>query len=347
MSKPAISKILKNVLRFTVSFGLAFGLFWYLYGSDFPSTLNRLSEVNFRWILLSLGLGLISHWFRARRWKLLLKPTGHNPTLLRTITALFLGYFANLALPRLGEVTRCLTLRRTDNIPVTTSFGTVVTERLLDLLCLMVVVVWSLIIEYEKLNEFFSKIILDKLAGLQGIWWPLVTVGVTLLLLVGLIWWRFQQRLKATSWWKKFRYGLRELWGGLTSVVRVKEQFQLWFSTIMIWVLYYLMAFVVFYSMDMTADLGWQAGLSLLVMGGLAMSAPVQGGLGAYHYLVSALLIYYGISRADGLFFAFLLHASQTVLIILLGLIALVVFMGTKKPYARNAATTPEEVENI
>jgi len=317
---------MKNVLRFLVSFGIAFGIFYYLYDGDFGSTLDRLSNVDYGWVWLSLGLGMISHWFRAYRWRLLLGPTGHHPGQSQTIVALFLGYFANLILPRFGELTRCLALKKSADIPVPVSFGTVVTERLLDLLCLVVVISISLYFEYQRLQEFFGNLFENKLGKWHSIWGPLTWIFLGLVLLLMVLVWRYQDRLNQWSWWIKIKGIGADVWTGVISVFKVKQQAGLWASSIGIWVLYYLMTYVTFFAFEPTSDLNWQAGLSMLVMGGLAMSAPVQGGLGAYHYLVSALLIYYGITEEDGLAFAFLLHASQTLLMISLGLISMVVF---------------------
>jgi len=333
------SRFLKNSLQFLVSFGVAFGIFWYLYGGNLPATIQRLSEVDYRWLSLSILLGIWGHWLRSYRWKLLLIPTGHNPSNWRALMALFLGYLANLALPRLGEVTRCLSLRKTDKIPVTISFGTVVTERLLDVLCLAVITLAAIFIEFEKLSEFFGKLFKEKLSGIEHLIVPLLLGSLGLMVLLVLIWWRFKDRIRKTFWWNKLRSGLRELWNGLSSISRVKQRWQLWGSTLLIWMVYFFMSYVVFFALDATSGLNWQAALSMLVMGGLAMSAPVQGGLGAYHYLVSALLIYYGVARNDGLFFAFVLHTSQTLLVIISGLVSLVLVFGIKKSAVKSPSS--------
>ena len=121
------------------------------------------------------------------------------------------------------------------------------------------------------------------------------------------------------------------MWLGFISITRLKNPAAFWAATLGIWVLYYFMSYVVFFSMDATMHLGWKAGMALLVMGGLAMSAPVQGGIGAYHLLVSGLLIYYGVSKQEGLSFAFLLHSSQIALILLAGVVSGVFLLLGKK----------------
>ena len=332
------SNLWKNIIRFVISFGIAFGIFWYLYGSDFPATLSRLSEVDYFWVFISLILGLVVVWLRAFRWKLLLIPTGHIPSVWLTLIALLLGYLANLVLPRFGEITRCISLRRTNDIPVTISFGTVVTERLLDVFCLLVITLITVLIEFDKLFEFFNSLFTEKLLSIKDILIPTILGFLVVFLLVILIWWKFQARIRTTFWWRRILTGVKQIWAGVTSIFRVSAQWQLWISTLLIWGIYLIMGYVIFFAFTFTTSLDWRAALGILVMGGLAMSTPVQGGLGAYHYLVSGLLTYYGIAKADGLFFAFLLHSAQTLMFVVFGLISLVLVLGfPKKSSAQKA----------
>ena len=327
------TKKLLSLLKVLLSLGLAIFLFWYLYKDGFSDTLERMKEVKYQWIALSMSIGIVSHILRAYRWKMLIEPTGHHPTFLRCLSALFVGYLANLAIPRLGEVTRCLVLKKTDQIPVTSSLGTVVSERILDVLSLLIITGVTFFIEFEKLNEFFRSLFMEKLSGVyQTLAQNVHYVGVLVLLLI-VLWYFTKGKIQQSKGWQKLKTFVKQLWVGLISITRLKNPGAFWFATIGIWVMYYLMSYVVFYSMEPTAHLGWRAGLALLVMGGLAMSAPVQGGFGAYHLLVAGLLIYYGVSKEDGLSFAFLLHSSQMVLIIFTGLVsAIITLTFGKKP---------------
>src|SRR5699024_2383053 len=126
----------------------------------------------------------------------------------------------------------------------------------------------------------------------------------------------FKERIKRNTYFQKMRTFLREIVSGLTSIRRIDNKIGFWSSTIMIWLMYYLMSYVVVFALSSTAGLGWGAGIALLIMGGLGMSAPVQGGIGAYHALITAVLVLYGVREADGQVFAFLLHTSQTLFVI-------------------------------
>jgi uncharacterized membrane protein YbhN (UPF0104 family) len=325
------TKNLFSALKILVPLGLAMFLFWYLYKDGFSDTLQRMKEVKYQWVVLSMAFGIISHILRAYRWKLLMEPTGHYPNLPRSTMALFIGYLVNQGVPRLGEITRCLVLKRTDQIPVTSSLGTVVSERVLDVLSLLIITGITFLIEFEKLNEFFSRLFAEKFSGVflkmeQNIIYIII---FSFLLLV--LWYFVKSKIKKSSWWIKFRTFTKQMWLGFTSITKLKNPRAFWLATVGIWAMYYMMSLVVFYSMEPTAHLGWRAGLALLVMGGIAMSAPIQGGIGVYHLLVAGLLIYYGVAKEDGLSFAFLLHTSQMILIMLAGLVSSIVFLYLRK----------------
>ncbi len=330
---------LNNLLKFLVPLGLGLWLFWYLYGAEFPEIMKRLITVKYSWILLSMGLGVLSHWIRAYRWKLLLLPTGYRPSVGNTLAGLFVGYFANLLLPRFGEIARCLSLKKSDQVPVSIAFGTVITERLLDLIFLGFITLGTLLIEFDRLQGFFHELITTKLKGLNSeTFWLIAAILLVALFLAILGWYRYKDRILSSAWGIKILGTLLEVRRGVTSLFRVRQQGRFWLSSLLIWIIYYFMSYVVFFAMDSTCNLGWEAALSLLVAGGVAMSAPVQGGIGAYHYLVSAILIFYGVTRTDGLLFAFILHTSQTLLVVLVGLISLIIvlYIGQSRASSRD-----------
>jgi hypothetical protein len=235
-------------------------------------------------------------------------------------------------------------LKRSDNIPVTSSLGTVVSERVLDVLSLLVITGITMVVEFDKLEEFFSSFFRDKLSSLYVNFQNLFFLAVGVVIVILLLWHLFKRRFHRSSWWHKMRSLGYQIWQGFISITRLSNPWAFWLSTLGIWIMYYFMSYVVFFAMEPTAHLGWQAGLALLVMGGLAMSAPVQGGIGAFHLLVAGLLVYYEVSREDGLSFAFLLHSSQMVMIILTGLVsASVLFLSSKKPIGLNQSIPVKE----
>lgn len=330
-----IPKQVQSVLKYTISLAIAGGLFWYVYKDlNIADSIAKLKGANYSWVLLSMSLAILSHVFRAYRWNILLKSTGHKPSLLRTFSAVMVGYLANLVVPRMGEVSRCGVLKKTDGISMTLSIGTVVLERIIDFMCLMVLVFLGFIIEFDRLSEFLSGFLFEKAALVgENLFILYILAGIVLLgtLAAFLIARLFKEKIKKNKLYLKIKAFLREMVSGLTSIKRIDSKASFWLSTVMIWLLYYLMSYVVLFALSSTSSLGVGAGIALLIMGGLGMSAPVQGGIGTYHALVTAVLVLYGVREADGQVFAFLLHSSQTLLVIIVGSISLIFSMIIKK----------------
>lgn len=326
--------------KYLVGIIIAGTLLYYVFrGWDFYDVVDRFKQVNYYWVLFSIFLSIISHVLRAYRWNILLEPMGYKSlSVYRTFKAVMIGYITNLAAPRLGEITRCGVLKRTDNVNMSASFGTVVAERVFDFLSLLSLIFLGLLLEFDRLNTFFSDFINEKFDGINMTSGKLAVLVLFGFILVGgliSLWW-FRERVKRKPFYYKLRSFLREMVEGFTSVLRLEKRRGFWLSTISIWVLYYVMAFVMFYSYDSTSHLGFAAGLSILIMGGLGMSAPVQGGFGTYHVLVGAVLLTYGIAEKDGYFFATLVHTSQTVAVMVVGGLSLLLTLPQKKKGVEN-----------
>jgi glycosyltransferase 2 family protein len=313
----------KSIIVYTLSFLLAVALLAYLFKDmDISRMWEKLKAVEFGWIFISIGLSLLSHLARAYRWNLLLSPMGHKPPTAKTFLAVMTGYFSNLLLPRMGEVTRCGMLNRMTNIPVSTSFGTVVAERVFDFLALLTLLSIAVIVEFDKLSAVLLKVFggLYALAAAKAfILYSLIGILIILSGLAVLLYRRHKSRLHELAIYQKVRKFGKELLAGLMSVRRLENKAGFWLSTLAIWVFYYLMSYLIVFAVPETNGLNMWAGLSILVMGGLGMSAPVQGGIGTYHAMVSSVLLLYGIAQEDGVMFATVLHTSQTLSVICFG----------------------------
>lgn len=316
-------KRFKSIVFYLITLAIAGGLFWYAYkDTDFNQMLREMKTANFNWILLSILLAISSHIIRAYRWQLLLKPLGFHINLFRAFLAVMVGYFANILVPRMGEVTRCGILKRTDNVSIPSSFGTVVGERLIDLLCLVIIVVSTLIIEFNVISDYFFGFFENKLAILGRnllIVYFIVGILIVLLLLFFIFLKPIKNKIKSWPLYSKIRSFLKEVGQGVASVSKVDDKLAFFISTILIWVLYYFMSYVVVFSLEETSHLSLLAGLSILTMGSLGISAPVQGGIGTYHILVASVLVTYGISDEIGKLFAALMHSAQILMIIVVG----------------------------
>lgn len=326
---------LLSLAKYLISLSVAVALMYYVFrGWDFKDIMARFAQVNYGWVFISIAFSIISHFARAYRWNLLLRPVGYNHLSIgRTFNAVMVGYLANLVAPRLGEITRCGVMKRIDNVNMSASIGTVVAERVFDFLILLSLILLGLFLEFDRLSNFFIGFLGDRANGMA-----LSDSGIIVLIAFGFIiaagiftlWW-FREKVKQKPFYYKIRSFISEMINGFTSVLRLENKTGFWVSTLLIWALYYIMAFVLFYSVESTHQLGLVAGLSVLIMGGLGMSAPVQGGLGVYHLLVGSILLTYGIAEKDGYFFATLVHTSQTLMVVVVGGISLVITMVTKR----------------
>ena len=309
------------------------GLLWLAFrGVNIRSTLSELRETNIFWVLLSVLAALVAFTSRAHRWNMLIKPSGYSPSLYKTSIALMIGYLANLAIPRLGEVTRCGTLSKSEKIPFDLLIGTVIVERALDVICLLLCVLMTAAITYERLGSFLNDNLFIPLSGKleQVISSPYFYIGILVLIaLIFIV--RFAKKKKVQSESEPGIIGklagmLKGIIEGLRSIGKLKNPGAFIFHTILIWLMYFLMSYICFFALPATSGLSLEAGLFVLVVGGMGMSAPVQGGIGAYHLLVSQGLLLYGISYEHGLAFATLMHTSQTITVILFGGIAFILF---------------------
>jgi hypothetical protein len=331
---PSVKKKLSYILFFLLA---ALLLFFAFRGVDFRTMVEGFRNANYWWVALSLILGFVAHSVRALRWRLLIEPLGHNPSFLNTLSALIIGYMANIAFPRLGEITRCGSLRKSDNIPFDSLLGTVIVERAFDVLMILLLVLTVFLIRIE----FFGRFIWDQVfvpigekIGSALNFSPFLLIG-SLVILVFLIF-----MVRRNIFGKKFRSRLSSMyWGvidGLKSVYTMKKRKTFFGYTILLWVLYWLMTWVLVFATAPTSHLGIIDGLFIMVIGSLGMAAPVQGGFGAYHIITAMGLGIYGISREDGLVFATISHESQTVLMLATGIVfLLMLFLRNRKIEAK------------
>ena len=300
-------------------------------------------KANIFWVSFSFVLSVIAIVSRAYRWNLLLEPLGYSPKLKNTTYAVSIGYLANLAFPRLGEVTRCGTLSRAETIPFSSLLGTVIVERIIDVISLLICLLLTAIIEFKRLGHFLTTNIIDPLVGKlrSFITSPLgIAVAIAFIILVFLAVMYFKKKQKEKGNESAISHFIKELISGLKTIVKLKRPWLFIFHSVLIWVLYFLSAYVCFFALPATSGLGLSAGLFILTLGGLGMSAPVQGGIGVYHLIVSQGLMLYGLSQQDGLAFATLLHSLQIVMILILGSLSLLLIFFDRRASRKIAASS-------
>jgi len=319
-----LKKRLKSILQVVISLALGFFLIWYVYQKlteeDKQNIMESFQEANYWWIVLSLVVAILSHVFRAYRWKYPLEALDLKVSMINRFSAVMIGYLANLAFPRLGEVTRCGVLARYQRLPFEKLFGTVVAERLVDLIILLSLVVLSVALQAEILLDFVMGILEPMLEKTSSI---LILAGVGVVgLIAAFIGWRFlQQSVNPIA--VKFREIVAGLIEGFKSLRTMKGQAGFYFHTALIWIAYYVMYLVTFQTFPETQEVPPGGVLASFVLGGIAIVA-VQGGLGAYPLAIMLILTLYGIEESRGYAFGWIVWVGQTALNVVLGFMAII-----------------------
>jgi len=261
-------------------------------------------------------VAMLSHLLRAERWRMLLVPTGNKVGLINSFLSLMIGYLVNLAVPRGGEVSRCYNLYKLEKTPVEVSFGTVVVERMVDVICLLLLIALSFFAEWQKLKKFIDTLNFSSGEGFSISPWMIVVFLGVIVFAAAIFFLRKNKKLL------KIIEGFKE---GLLSIFKMQNKGLFIAYSLGIWLLYFLMSYLVIKAFPETEDLGFSAVLTLFAVGSIAMAAPLPGGAGSYHTLVPlALVMLYNLPQADAVAFVFIFHGWQTILMILMGVLSLI-----------------------
>jgi uncharacterized membrane protein YbhN (UPF0104 family) len=261
-------------------------------------------------------VAILSHLLRAERWRMLLVPTGNKVGLTNSFLSLMIGYLVNLAVPRGGEVSRCYNLYKLEKTPVEVSFGTVVVERMVDVVCLLLLIALSFFAEWQKLKKFIDSLNFSSGEGFSISPWMVVVVIGGVIFVAAIFFLRKNKKLL------KIIEGFKE---GLLAIFKMQNKGLFIAYSLGIWLLYFLMSYLVIKAFPETEDLGFSAVLTLFAVGSIAMAVPLPGGAGSYHTLVPlALVMLYNLPQADAVAFVFIFHGWQTILMILMGVLSLI-----------------------
>lgn len=346
-----MKKNLINALKGLSFFAFGFLILWLVYRKQNHSYLaqcalegipesdcNLLAKVwedittaNYFWIFIILSSFLLSNLSRALRWRMQFKPLGFQVKTANTFFAIMLGYFANLGIPRAGEFIRAGVITQYEHVPFEHVMGTIVVDRAMDFICLIIVVFLSIFLEYEVVWNYLSTNtkIAEQLTGILK-----SPVFYCSFILLGAIIWYFFFYKHENKLLKKFRLMLIGFLSGIRAVSEIDRPFLFIFYSIFIWLMYYLMTYLCFFAFVPTAHLGMTAGLVVFVFGTMGMVIPTPGGMGSFHFLIGEGLKIYGIQDADGFSFANIIFFSiQIFCNIGFGLLALVLlpFINKKK----------------
>ncbi|MDT0606556.1 lysylphosphatidylglycerol synthase transmembrane domain-containing protein [Croceitalea rosinachiae] len=308
---------IKKFLKIAVPISLGIFLVWYSYNSTTPEDrkliIENISNANPLWVSLSVIIGILSHVSRAIRWNFLLNPLGYRPKFSNNILIILISYFANLGIPRSGEFLRATALTTYENVPFEKGFGTIVTERVIDLIMLLLIIAIALVLQTNIILDFLNNNGVNLFGSAL-----ILAIGI-----LGLIGFVYVIR-KSTSGFalklKKFLNGMLE---GVSSILKMKKKWLFIFHTLLIWGCYIAMFWVIKYTVTETIDLSFSQLLVAFIAGAFAMSTT-NGGIGAYPIAVAATLTLFDISEVSGKAFGWIMWISQTLMIVIFGAISFV-----------------------
>lgn len=313
--KQTLNDIMKVV--FSLLLGGAI-LYWMYRGFDFGKVeYVLLHEMDWTWMILSFPFGILAQTFRGWRWKQTLTPLGEHPRDSVSINAIFISYASSLLIPRIGEFARCGVLRRWDNVSFSKSLGTVVTERAIDSILVMIITLLTFITQIPVFMTFFRKTgtSVDAILGKFTATGYLVTIGCALV--TGIFGYYLIRKL---SIYNKVKDMIAGIWAGITSLRNVKNVPLFIFFTLAIWVSYFLHYYLTFFCFQETSHLSMACALVTFIVGSIAVIVPTPNGAGPWHFAVKTMLILYGVSQNAALYFVLIVHSIQTLLVIVLGI---------------------------
>lgn len=347
-------KLFKTI-RFILFLSIGIILLYYAFkGVSLEDFLNSLKKTNYFWLTLSLLAGVIEYISRAIRWRLLIKPLNYHPPVKNVFFALMVGYTANFAFPRIGEITRCATLRKSDKVPIDSLLGTVLMERAIDLFVLILIFLYVFFVKVGVFGQFISeKIFLPLKNALSrtfdlSLWSWLLVILIVVFVFTGI--YLLFKKFSKEPLVKKIKKILKGVISGLKTIAKMEDRWKFIFHTIVIWIMYFLMAYLLFFALPSTSVLKPIDGLFIMIIAGIGLSLPIQGGIGVYHILVSSALMIYGIPKTNGVAYATLSHESQALLIIMLGAFSFIMLMiqnkKSKQKYTQNELSGNTEPKN-
>ncbi|PIR14662.1 MAG: TIGR00374 family protein [Flavobacteriales bacterium CG11_big_fil_rev_8_21_14_0_20_35_7] len=312
-------KKLRKIVFISLPILFGFGLIWYSFSkftpSDIESMTTSFKTAHYGWVLLSIVFAILSHFSRAYRWQFLLEPLGYKPKFTNSLLTIMVAYLLNLVIPRSGEVARAATISKYENIPFQKAFGTIVAERVADVIMLFSIIGIAFIMQTKLLSQYLFK---DNGANP---WHKFIILG-SLMLVAGVIFILFKKsKLAIVLKIKEFLKGLLE---GMMSIVYMKKKFVFILHTFLIWTLYVLMFYVVTFAFPETANLPFGAIIVGFVIGGLSM-ALTNGGLGTYPIFVASAFILYGVENNPARAFGWIVWTSQTLMVLFFGGLAFII----------------------
>ncbi len=319
---------LKSFLQYTlITLVGGFFLYYVFKDTQWADLFFRIKSAHLSWLFVGLGVGMVSHWLRAYRATFLYQAMGYEVSTLNSFYSVLIGYMMNYVIPRAGEISRCAALTKTDQMPIEKSLGTVVTERIVDLLLLLVVLGTIFILQFQIISEFIAKSLkLGHLEVGQGFHLKWI-LGLSVLVFLAIVY-RARKYIASHPVYLKLVIIFEGFADGLLSIRHVKKPAVFIILSFLIWACYILMMYFCLLAMDATSELLFSDCLVVFAIGTLGVVIPAPGaGAGTYHFFVMQSLLLFGVAREDGIAYATMVHGAQMILLTILGLIASVFVM--------------------
>lgn len=328
-----MKKYIIPAIKFALSLGVGIGLIIWFMGqmsdSDKQHVIADIKRANYFWVAVPPVLGMVSNFFRTQRWRLLLRPLGYNPGYWNTFLSVMIMYFLNLFFPRLGEVSRCGVLARYEDVPLDKSIGTMVVERVIDVICLGLIAIALILLEHDKFSKLWDMIMSNSASTFGDIInkyqiSPQVKYSVFGLVFIGILLFVFNQARR--KGWGNIIATLQERARGLLKgVISVKDIGNPWefvLHTVLIWICYFLMVYLSFQMFPETSGLGLLAAGVALFFGGVAQSLT-PGGLGLFPIFTKIVLTLYGVMGSAAISLGLVNWTVQTISVLVIGVISL------------------------
>ena len=313
-----MGKILKNAMKIVLPLFIAGGLLYWMY-RDFDFAEARrifLDEMNIWWLFASLIPITLSHILRGLRWLITLEPLGYRPKTGDSIDSIFVAYASNVLVPRVGEVSRCAVLTKYDKVPFSKALGTLVAERLIDMLLVLLFVCVMLLTQLDVFLSLFAQTGTNEASFAELFSSPKTYITIAAVVVACVALWI---PMKKTRLYAKVKQAIGGFVDGLLSLKTMNRKGLFLLYTIGIWVGYFLEFYLAFFCFPFTAELTVVQGLVIFAAISLAIVIPTPNGAGPWHFVVISMMTLYGVSNTDASSFALIVHTFQTLGVIMLG----------------------------
>jgi uncharacterized protein (TIRG00374 family) len=306
---------IRKFLSLTIPLFIGLGIIYYQFTTLSPDELEKIKisfiKADYFYIYLSLFIALFGFWSRAYRWKFALQHLGYHTKFHNNLLTVCVSYLVNLTIPRSGEVSRAMLLKKYENVPFDKAFGTIVAERIVDMLIFLLFVAIGFLLQFDTIYQY----LINNGVEFETLIWAGI-LGFVLFIIFILVW--------IYAEWKiilKLKQKLSGLIEGMQSILKMKDKWKYIFHSFFIWFSYLAMFYVTIFALPETTNISFDVVVMGFIFGTLAVGFT-NGGLGAYPLAVASILGLYGISEGIGTAFGYLIWVSQTLLTIFLGLLS-------------------------